>query len=63
MGKDKLTGTPIGKAGQRIAYERPRILSVTVAPDITKSMQNTGGTVPRSTFRNYRSQEAGIGRT
>jgi len=35
-------------------YCPPRILSVTVAPDITKCMQNTGGTEDRSTFRMYK---------
>jgi hypothetical protein len=37
-------------------YTPPRILSVVVAPDITKCMQNTGGTVQRSTFQIYKTE-------
>lgn len=39
-------------------YCPPRILSITVAPDITKCMQNTGGTEPRSTFEVYKAAAA-----
>jgi len=65
MGKDKPVeaGVSVGKVGQRLVYQRPRILSVMLAPDITKSMQNTGGTVARSTFRSYRLQGAQTGRS
>lgn len=41
-----------GQSG--IQYCPPRILSIIVAPDITKCMQNTGGTEPRSTFEVYK---------
>ena len=35
-------------------YCPPQIISISVAPDITKCMQNTGGTEDRSTFRMFR---------
>ena len=35
-------------------YSPPEILSISIAPDITKCMQNTGGIVPSSTFNVYR---------
>ena len=38
-------------------YSPPRILSVMVAPDLTKCMQNTGGIEERSTFQQYRLQK------
>lgn len=39
------------KANGEGPYQAPAVLDVRVAPNITLSMQNTGGTEPDSTFR------------
>ena len=37
-------------------YEKPRILSILISPDLTKCMQNTGGIDERSTFKIFKKQ-------
>ena len=48
----------VATGGRYIEYHPPSVISVTVAPDITKCMQNTGGTVQRSTFKTYKNKSS-----